>query len=556
MARCLLQGNEAAEGRRLVYPLLFDENKQHDLPAALVGDARYLAALGLARDYLEPASARPVDDAPATFAASPLAIPLHLDKLGLAEPARPKADADKNAAAVLEVRAGQDKQPPVVVKADLASQPARSVFEQLAKAGGLRIEFSPEADTTLADRSLRLCLHDWPLHLLLGQAADSFDLVCQVEGDLARVLAPDECTAAQLARTGHALAGRALRAAIQHDPAHLWAGAAFLEAANGATAEGNVAEAMAWLERLIREATYSPYAGAAHYNLAKLQLAKRELARARRSFFRVIDERPGHQLALRARIHIGQMFLEEGDVGQALVQLRRTQTVTLRSPYQPLATLVLAAAFIEDGQPDQTRAVLAKQRSFWQKEPVKPTAAFLDAYAQYLLAKANQAVRREASELLNALGDEQDENLLGSVGHFLCAEAYRELGLYDLAERLLRRAAPRAGGTMALRLEYLLADTLLRLNRAGDAAGLFEKLSERRPPFRTLARWQLAQLDLADKRYPECVQRCQELWPEQALLDAPALLRLWGTALEATGDFAGAAQCFAGKAPTSKAPTK
>ena len=84
----------------------------------------------------------------------------------------------------------------------------------------------------------------------------------------------------------------------------------------------------------------------AHYNLAKLHLTKHDVARARQAFFRVIDQSSGHELALRAQLKIGQLCLEEEEVPQAIIQLRRAQTLAPKSPYQPLATLLLAAAYL------------------------------------------------------------------------------------------------------------------------------------------------------------------------------------------------------------------
>src|SRR5207253_1406223 len=95
MARCLLRQNHAAEARRLVYPLLFDETRQQGLPDVFVADARYLVALSLARATLGSAAVPLWDDSPVSFAVAALEIPLYLDELGLPGKSQPMANSAK-----------------------------------------------------------------------------------------------------------------------------------------------------------------------------------------------------------------------------------------------------------------------------------------------------------------------------------------------------------------------------------------------------------------------------------------------------------------------------
>ena len=549
MARCLLQRNEPGQARRLLFPFLFDESRHQNVPEAFVVDARYLTALAWARQSLAPATDRIVDDNPVSFFAVPLEIPFYLDEVGLTAKKGGAAAVAKKPLP-LAVKPRTDKQPALILTVDQTGEPAWQLFDLLANVAGLRIDWSAEAKQTLADRSLRLCVRNWPVLDLLEQAADSFELACIAEGDVVRIMDRHELDAKRLTANERALAGRALQAALVADAGHLWAPAACLELGNMEAALGRAGEAAKWYDQLISEAQNSPYVAGAYYNLAKLHVTKQDNVRARQAFFRVVDQSSGHELALRAQVRIGQLYLEQEDIGPAIVQLRRAQTLAPRSAYQPLATLALAAAYLQQACPEQTRALLAGQRLVMQKEPAKATAAFLDAYAQFRLAKATNSTRREASELLSTLWRDQEGDLLGAVGQSLRAQAYRDLGFWDQAERLLRHAAAQTPGPMKPALEYLLGDTLLQQNHGDEATRLFEKLAATPSAFRTRARLQLAQLDLKAKHFQECARKCQELWAEQALPDgAGALLQIWGAALEGAGDFAKAAQCFAGKAP-------
>src|SRR5207244_7715363 len=169
--------------------------------------------------------------------------------------------------------------------------------------------------------------------------------------------------------------------------------AACLELGNWEALQGKPVEAATWFERLGRDQPNSPYAALGSFNLAELRVRTQQFARARQAFLHVIDYSPGHELALRSQIRIGQLHLEEDDVGQALVQFRRAQALAPKSVYQPVATLLLAAAYLQHAWPEQARAILGKQRPLLQKEPYRSTAAFLDAYAQYRLAKTTNTGR-------------------------------------------------------------------------------------------------------------------------------------------------------------------
>ncbi len=56
-------------------------------------------------------------------------------------------------------------------------------------------------------------------------------------------------------------------------------------------------------------------------------------------------------------------------------------------------------------------------------------------------SRSTSAARREASDLLSTLWRDQENDVLGIVGQYLKAQAYRDIGFWDQAEKLLRRAA-------------------------------------------------------------------------------------------------------------------
>jgi hypothetical protein len=98
-------------------------------------------------------------------------------------------------------------------------------------------------------------------------------------------------------------------------------------------------------------------------------------------------------------------------------------------------------------------------------------------------------------------------------------------------------------------LEYGLGETLLMRDRRADAMVIFQKLAANPSAYRARAIFQLAHFDLQEKSYAACADKCHQVWGERSLIESSSVLQLWGHALEGMGEYAKAAQCFAGKAP-------
>ena len=548
MARCLLRDHHPAEARRLLSPFLLDEARQQGVPAPLLSGMRYLVALAFAQDTL-PSAAPPLgEDGFVSFTIASLETPFYFDEISASAKPPPEQTVE-TLAPPLSLKKQLHPPETIILRVEQSDQPAYALLDRLATEGGMRPDWTAEARKHLADRSLRLMLRNWPLVDLLDQIADRFDLVCQFDGDAVRFSMAAQTDAKRLSQAKRDAARRALRAATLADAAHPWAPAALLELGNSEAAHGKAAKAAIWYERLIRNSPASRQFAPACFNLALLHARNQEHALARHAWFRVIDHVPGHELALRSYLRIARSYLEEENAKEAIIQLRRAQTLAPGSRYVPVTTLLLAAAYLQQEELEKVRLVLTKHRAEMLKEPCKSMAAFLDAYAQYRLAKPAHGGRREASELLGALWHGLDENPLGSIGHGLMARAFFELGFAEQAEQRLRQTLAESHGAGALALEFLLAETLLMQDRRADAVTLFQKLAAASAPYGARARFQLAKVDGQEKRFSVCAEKCRQLWAERSSTDNTALLHLWGAALEGMGEYGKAAQCFAGKAP-------
>ncbi len=397
MARCMLRHNRPIEARRLLGPFLFDESRRKDLSEDLTIDAYYLVALSLACDGPMLVG----EDELLSFAAIPLEAQLHLDEIA-------------DGVAPRQVVAGVPNPVPLVVKKATPNEPALvrcavqpdraavDLLTELATEGGMKVEWTADAKKSLADRALSLHLHDWELRDVLELAADHLDLACLIDNNVVRFATRTETPGLRLTALRRNMIERSLLAAVRADARHPYAAAAMLELGNNALAQRRWAEGAAWYQRIPRAAGASPYVASSYFNLACAHLGKHDIPNARKAFFRAADQSPGDELALRAWIRIGQLYLYEDDVRQAIPHLRRAQSFAARSPHQQLACLVLASAYLHAGDPEAARQTLVQNRAVLQQERLRPIAAFLDAYARYRFARASRGSpnQREVNDLV------------------------------------------------------------------------------------------------------------------------------------------------------------
>ena len=98
-------------------------------------------------------------------------------------------------------------------------------------------------------------------------------------------------------------------------------------------------------------------------------------------------------------------------------------------------------------------------------------------------------------------------------------------------------------------MEYQLALILVINRQHKEARELLTKIAERSARYRKYAGQKLAGLDLAEKRWDDCIERCRQLWKDQPPADPGELLQIWGTAYENAGDLKNAVRCYSGRAP-------
>ena len=369
--------------------------------------------------------ARLNDDAIVSLNCASLEIPLYLDEISASAKANQELTVE-TFAPPLSLKKQPNPLETMVLRIEQSDQPAGPVAR--SPGGGSRVarrmdRRSPEAAGRpwLESGAAR----NWPLVDLLDQVADRFDLVAQVDGTKVRFSTAARTDAKPLA----AAKQDATKRASESRPARRSESSPGRrrQCSSWATAKaiyGKAAKAAIWYERLIRNAPASAQVAPACFNVALLHARNHEHLLARETWFRVIDYVPGPRTGGAVRICVSPSLIWKKKTPK-----RPSSSCGERRCWRRVAhidrspTLLLAAAHLQKDEPANARLVLAKFRTDLFKEPYRPTAMFLDAYAEYRLAKSANGGRREASELLDSLWNNLDDNPLGPLGDSLIARS-------------------------------------------------------------------------------------------------------------------------------------
>ena len=362
MARCLLRGQQPVDARRLLSPFLLDEARQQDVPAPLRNGVRCLVALAFAQETSHPATSKVDNDRLVPFSSATLLVPFYFDEIGAVAKAREEKTVE-TLAPPSSLQKNANPAETVVLRIEQAEQPVAALLDRLAADAGMRTEWTAGSQEASGRSHAAALVAKLVARVdLLDQIADRFDLVCQIDGDAIRYSMADQTDAKQAAQARLNATKRALRAALLADAAHPWAPAVLLELGNSEADHGKSAKAVIWYERLIRNYPASPQVAPACFNLARLHQRNQEHVLARQTWFRVIDQLPGHELALRAYMRIAQSYLEEENAREAVILLRRAaEPLPPGSPYRSITPLLLAAAHLQLDEPDKSSIILAKQ---------------------------------------------------------------------------------------------------------------------------------------------------------------------------------------------------
>jgi tetratricopeptide (TPR) repeat protein len=426
----------------------------------------------------------------------------------------------------------------------------RDCVARLASSAGLHLKWSERAQLRAEARKITIVLEEARLAEVFSAVADLVGLVWKVTGTDLSFVGDEEPTVDELSSYRADLAKRVLREAIQSFPRNSVSPPGFLELGNLEFSAGNLAEACGWYERLIREAPQSSTKLDAYYNLGIARRRLNQRTAARQAFYRVVDERRGHELEALAYLQIARAHLEDYEFDQAIRPARRSISAGIGTPAQPLAALTLAASYLLTKNPRAANTALLDSRAQLLEPRYRVTTSFLDALARYRCAVGQRAGQREASELLSAVWAARRSDVLWPIGQLLMGQAYQELGLADQMAELYQDVLPKTRGPVAAEMTCTLAEYFLANDEFGRAEPLFLFLANADDPRWTpRAYLQLAELAFRQGRPKECLKWGNRLAADPAAKQFPRILHVMGQAYEKLGEYARAAKCFSGEWP-------
>lgn len=541
-ARLKLRRHETAAAQNLLWPIVLQAKRLGE-NSPLRAEAEVLLALALGQETLPPSA----DETLAPRHVPPTGLAWSLDRqLDWHELTLPRATRPLEPRIAVSQEGERGEQ--VIVEALLPRMAAAEVIERVAAVGKRTVEWSVAAHQSLEGRTLAVAASQRRLPDLLQDLAASFGLVAVVAQESIDISTPEENTAAALAEHRLQTAQRHLRSVAAEHREHLLAPAACL-ALGHLHAQAGPAEALAWYGRVLHEMPRSRLTVDAGFQQALLLRQAGRHAEARDSLFQVVDQAPGHPLTPLAWLHLGQIYLEEGDWRKARSVLPRGEVMSSDESTRAATVLALAAAALQSDEPRGAIAYVTKNRDAWPDETSRHYAAFLAAYARFRLAEAGQRGVREGSDLTIALLRAPAETSLGAFGQHLRAGAFADLGMWSQAAELYGATIPKVQGPLAQEMTFRLGEALVRLDQKDEARRQLLALVDGKGSWAGPAQYQLAALEFKENRLDACLDRCRKLLQAPQAVSIADILTLMGRTYERRGRFADAARCYSGQIP-------
>jgi tetratricopeptide (TPR) repeat protein len=428
---------------------------------------------------------------------------------------------------------------------------ASEIIRSVADSANVSCIWTEKARAYADSRTLQVSTGRLPWPALVAGLTEPLRITWELRGDKLLLCGHDEISEEERIdrRTN---AAKLILAAIARESHRFGdAGVAYLGLGNLAFADGQLDKAVSWFERFAREFPRSSQVVQAHYNLGVIQRSTGELAAARTSFFRAIDNSSAHVLTPLAHLFVGRIYLDESDPEGAIPALRRAVAMATGTGTRPAAVIDLVTAMMLTDNWRAASALLQEYHTILDQPEYRDAATFLATYSRYRLVTDRRQVPREGQLLISSLREIRADTSLSSSGMLLVGRAYAALGLSELMaetlEQTLERGVPKP---IAHEISLELAEVAFSAGRGDEATRHLKKVYNRAKPVKSRrAGMRIAEIALADKRTDDCLDVLRQLLKEAEKSEVPPLLRLMGKAYEQAGDNQRAAQCFGGQLP-------
>lgn len=310
----------------------------------------------------------------------------------------------------------------------------------------------------------------------------------------------------------------------------------------------NYREAMTTYNRVLREASLTPEALPAAYNLGLMQLRLGDRKTARETFQNVADRDLHGKWVPLAHYWAGRAAFENNDLDQARLSFQRAMKANPESESAAAAALGLSYIEMLMDSPSQARMILRPYKKALGQGPTRQAVALVDAYARFKLAKRPNATG-EMDDLIHAVLTGGDSSPLGPAGLLLMGQAARDAGLDIKLTQLYDQAAEQLNGPLGIRFLAEAGEQYYNQGEWDAARSRYRAVAAvDQGNYGIQARLRLVDLCLKKSLKEEALRYALEALILPGV-DREAGLKALGRCYEALGDHTRAVACYSGQVP-------
>ncbi|MEZ6050601.1 MAG: tetratricopeptide repeat protein [Planctomycetaceae bacterium] len=548
-ARVLHRQGHIAEASGVLQRWVLSRETTHRLSPHITGDALYLLSRMTAAEVLEQTTTRLWEPDAVCPPRSSFDPGRYLSRT----PSGEEVTRSEQPVGIRIVHQLAESTPDTVtLSGHLARTTIVRVIGDLSQQTGWPVESSPLAQDMLRTATVSVDFEEQTANLILDWLLAPHGIVWDFHDGTLSIVMDQELAADDRDTFRWQRAERVLLAALFGEPEHLDAPIAYLLLGNLSFQRGQFQTARRHYEHILQAFPRISLQAEAWFNLAKVELAERNLIQATQALQGAMDAGRGQPLESAALLLAGQTALELDQPHDATRPLMRAVTLATDDDVRGLSLLSLASAHLLNGHPERANVALMEDRRILQAEPYRDRAAFLASLARFRAASTPARRDRDGRALITSMSHLPTDRNLGLSHLLLTAEAYTEVGLQHLATSLIESnfsGSPPSG--IRERLVFLLIDTLIQDREDERAEALLAGIINDSSPGESVeARLRLAELYFRQSRLGLVETSCRSLLSEDVSPEVRVrALQLLGRVYSDRGDRERAVLCYSGVLP-------
>lgn len=491
---------------------------------------------------------------------------------------------------VLNVRQLTDDPSGVLVSLESESATVASVLQRVTQQIKWRLDVPESLIVTLQSRTMMFDCSELPLDVVLDAMLKSNSLTWSFQDQTISVLREDHPQANDGLTSEHGMgknakpdvlqaqlmsAERFQQLAINLAPEHSAAAVSYLLLGATVAKKGEVNRSIQLLRTAADTFPRSSAIGAMHLCLGKALLISGDRENALKHFYKTVDRVSGIETDTVAYLYIGRMLIENDTARDAVSPLMRALSLSEETIFEAPAALLLAAAYLQNGNAAAANSVLLNHRLVFEAGEDDPEvlsvrtrqlatqAALISSLSRFWGSNGTQRIR-EGRALLSSLTTTNADEWFGGHGAYLAGVAFAAVGLDSQRNAVFTKSLmgdhqfplqAKMTAMLSGDLNYeksLSASVAVEKKTPGIAATVPGTIPKDRSAIdRTL----LLKNEAAFRygRHDEVLAACQIFLKDRTNVDSDIrkpMLRLMGLVYQIQGQHQLAIRCLAGIAPT------